>query len=66
MLRAMKELYVARDGRHAIENRSPLARPPGGKVFWVYLIEVGNKKVDDKDNTVSVKPLVSFIDSLCF
>ena len=32
VLRAIRELYVKRDDRHAIEKRSPLARPPAGKV----------------------------------
>ena len=32
MMRAMKEINVARDDRHAIEKRSPLARPLAGIV----------------------------------
>ena len=37
VLCAMKEVYVARDDRQAIEKISPLVRPLGGKVFWVTL-----------------------------
>ena len=35
VLRAIRELYVTHDDRHAFEKLSPLARPPAVKVFRV-------------------------------